>query len=198
MDTKKFIYKNLGAKGQLLEQLDDISNIKIFKPKTKIVTQGSNIDSINILISGLLVGYMYDSNGDMIVDCFCFKEGDIAVPPHDFTYPSQITIEAVEESKILQIPLSIVQTLLNDYIEAREIYDVKLMESLKIHNSVKNSMQYHLGKKTAGIDRLRWFVQTFPGLLDRVPRYYICTYIGISYVHLSRLIKQLKEESAVE
>ena len=53
MDTKKFIYKNLGAKGQLLEQLDDISNIKIFKPKTKEITQGTNIDNINILMGCL-------------------------------------------------------------------------------------------------------------------------------------------------
>lgn len=183
MEIKKLIERNLGARGELLDALSDAARIQVFKKNDMLIRQGEMVENVNIMIEGLLAGYSYSTEGKIVVDCFCFREGDIAIPPHDISLPSAINIKIIEESSFIQIPVKNLLSIIEQFSDAREIYNQKLMQALEDHNSVKYALQRYSGKELYD-----WFLKAYPGLIEKVPHKYIASFLGMSDVHFSRLV----------
>ena len=183
MELKDLIKRNIGADGKLLEALARVSRIQTYRKNEMILRQGGTIENINILIDGLLAGYSYSKEGKTVVDCFCFREGDIAIPPHDISLPSGLNIKAVKESTIVLMSVKDILRIMEEFKDAREIYNRKLMEALETHNKVKYALQRYSGKEL-----YNWFVKAYPNLIEKVPHKYIASFLGMSDVHFSRLV----------
>ncbi len=173
------------AHGALLDALEGASHVRLYRKNELVIRQGEITDNINILADGLLAGYYYNEEGKALVSCFCFKEGDIAVPPHDMSVPSQLSIKAIEDSTIVRIPVKQFKNIMDEFPEIQRIYINELTKALEKHNSAKYAMQEYSGKKL-----FEWFLMTYPQLIDMIPHKYIASFLGITPVHLSRLVNE--------
>lgn len=182
-DIRKIIERELGAQDNILDALCSISRIHEYKKNDIIIRQGMLIENINILISGILMGYSYSKEGKIVVDCFCFQEGDIAIPPHGMNIPAELNIKAIERSMVIQLPINDVANMIEKFKEASDIYSDKLMYALENHSRIKHALQGYSGK-----DLYEWFIKEYSQLIDRVPHKYIASFLGMSDVHFSRLV----------
>ena len=183
MEIKSLIEKNLGVHGELLDALSDAARLQNYTKNEMLIRQGEAVENVNILIEGILAGYSYSKEGKTVVDCFCFREGDIAIPPHDLCIPSSLNIKVIEESIVVQIPSKDLLNILEKFNDARAIYSQKLMQALEAHNYAKYALQRYSGKELYS-----WFVKAYPGLTEKVPHKYIASFLGMSDVHFSCIV----------
>jgi CRP-like cAMP-binding protein len=190
MNIHNFFKEHLGITNELLlNELTAISNISVLKNNEELVRQGNHQTDVTLLLEGLLVGYSVDSEGMELVDCFCCKCGDIAIAPHDIQKPSELTIKALADSQILQIPVSCFLEMLEKYEEVVKLYKDKLIEALENKSNIKNVLQRDKGK-----DLYMWFLNEYPGMIELIPHRYIASFLGMTEVHFSRIHRQFEME----
>ena len=96
-----------------------------------------------------------------------------SIPPYQ---PSQLMIDAIEDSIIIEVPK-----------EENKKHDVsKLLKRM----AVLQERIIMLMSATA-IERYRKFISTYPDIVQRVPQKMIASYLGITPEALSSLKKQL-------
>ena len=89
----------------------------------------------------------------------------------------------MEESTIVLMSVKDILRIMEEFKDAREIYNRKLMEALETHNKVKYALQRYSGKEL-----YNWFIKAYPNLIEKVPHKYIASFLGMSDVHFSRLV----------
>lgn len=190
MNTNHFLKEYLGVRDKsLLHELSDICQICLLKNGELLIRQGVYYERITFLIDGLLAGCSVDPAGYETVDCFYFQCGDAAIPPHDMLKSSRLSIKALEDSLLLQIPISDFVIVLKKYQEASNIYSGKLVKALESHGKIKNALQRYKGK-----DIYLCFLREYPGLIDRIPHKYIASFLGMTEVHFSRIHKAFSRQ----
>lgn len=99
--------------------------------------------------------------------------------------PSTYSIEALEDSKVIEISHPLLEKLMNQS-HAWERFVRKSVEKLYISKEQREQQLLYLSAK----DRYAAFLQKYPGLEQRLAQYQIASYIGISPVSLSRLLRK--------
>lgn len=167
MDVENFLKENVfERKGievpeALLKNLVDGAVVKALKRGDKLVNQGEKIFNVSIHVEGVIAGYTEDGEtGDNpVVDCICTKAGDIVVPPQELSAPAIMTLEALTKSRVINIPIELINYLMTKYVELGQIYVALLTEALERHHEHKEILQ------TCKTDeRLKWFNEKYPDL----------------------------------
>lgn len=177
---------------ELIQFLVANSNICHIQKGDTIHSLGDPVRHIHFLVEGLLRGYIFDVNGREITDCFAFLPGAPLVPCLDLTVQSPVcieTVEALEESTLILVPFNIISKLLKENLTVLTIYNKMLSASLKDH--WENEVM--LSRYTAA-DRYLWFLERFPGLIDRVSHQHIASFLGITPVQLSRIRRAIRDQ----
>ncbi len=104
--------------------------------------------------------------------------------------PSCISMEAVTDGEILLFPIQTVKELLETQPLFMRRYNLFLMEALKRHWEEKMLLL-----RCTAMQRYRWFLQHYPGLIDSVSNKHIASFLGMTPVTLSRIRRQLREEA---
>jgi CRP-like cAMP-binding protein len=136
--------------------------------------------------SGCLRTYTIDNKG---------KEHILQFSPEDWWtgdmsslvngVPSQLFIDAIEDSDILLFDNNSIQKL-NEYIpESAAMYQVALHKSL-----VAKNQRIVFSLSASAEERYNDFLNKYPSLVQRVPQHMIASYLGISPETLSRIRKQ--------
>ena len=170
-NTQKEIIDKLIKKGEILQHIGDISTELFF------------------LSTGLLRGFLLDSKGKEVTDCFIHAYGTPVVSSIDLGEPSLLCIEALEDSELISVPFSVVLPLVRNNLELITLYNRLLRNSLEMH--WKNKTVLIQGTAT---ERYQWFIKRYPGLLDRMSHRYVASFLGMAPVSLSRVRKQLMAE----
>ena len=97
---------------------------------------------------------------------------------------SGFTIEAMEESVVIEITDEALQKLM-DQSHHWERFVRKSVERLYIRKEERERQLLYLLAR----ERYEAFLAKYPGLENRIPQYHIASYIGISPVSLSRLLR---------
>ncbi|MGN1142332.1 MAG: Crp/Fnr family transcriptional regulator [Oliverpabstia sp.] len=180
---------------QLLHELVNTTEYKCKKKGCFIVRAGESQNEVCLMESGVARGYFLNSKGEEITDCFIFKPGSVAMAISDLKpgIPSPLAIEMLEDGYFYCIPISAVAELQKRYIEISIFYTHLLSTSLNMHWTLKRIlMQY------TATQRYQWFLQEYPGLIDRVNKKYIASYIGMTPVTVSRIRRTLKEDDGTD
>ena len=106
---------------------------------------------------------------------------------------AMLSIEALTDSEILCIPIESIRELLKENIFLLQIYNRFLANALERHWEIKNILH----KQTAK-ERYQWFLEAYPGLIDRVSNKHIASFLGMTPVTLSRLRRVLREKEHQE
>ena len=189
MDYNNFLIKDLGISDEkILQAFTKVISIKNFAKNELIVAEGEIPSNFYFNIKGIFRGYMFDQDGLEITDCFGFKAGAPITSVNRVGEPSKTNMEAVTNLTAIQLPMTDLITLIETNPELLAIYNNLLQEALDRHWRIKEA-RYRL----SATDRYKWFLETYPDLIEYVRMKDIASFLGMSPVSLSRIRKELKE-----
>ena len=125
-----------------------------------------------------------------MTDCFIYAHGAPIVSSIDLGEPNLLGIEALEDSELIAIPFSVVLPLVYSNLELVTLYNRLLSNSLKMHWKNKTALM-----QFTAAERYQWFLENYPGLIERINHRYIASFLGITPVSLSRVRRLLRYRS---
>ena len=184
---EKFPVPDHATLGKLLE----ISKSEFVPKGSIIVESGERQAQLPVLMSGIFRGFVIDADGQDITDCFVCRSGDAVVGCNGLGEPSFICIEAITDCKVLMLPMNVTLELMDEDIALLRMHNRYLQEALSRHWEEKILLH-----RCSAMQRYRWFLQNYPGMIDSVSNKHIASFLGMTPVTLSRLRRQLREEPA--
>ena len=171
---------------RLLVQLEKNADIEKFKKGEEINEHRKTDVCLRFLIQGLVKGYLVNGQGKENVACFLTKPGEIIAESILLEgTSSEIRFLALKETMVFSIPVQAMNSLHQVYREIDELYIRILSQWLHDHREIKRMLYLKTAK-----ERYEWFLQNYPGLIDRVPHSDIAAFLNITPVTLSRVRHQ--------
>ena len=164
----------------LIQELVSATEIRHLKKGEFVVRIGEVQNDVYFLETGIARGYFLDVNGKDVTDCFAFQCGTAAVSfgQLEVDVPSSMTIEMLEDGRFFCVPISVVIRLQKHL----------LIVAMKAHWELKRVLN-----SCTAVQRYQWFLEEYPGLIDRVSNKYIASFLGMTPVTLSRLRRNLRD-----
>lgn len=175
---------------ELCQKLMSMTEVLVVKKGQKIVNFGERPEKVTFLLKGIFRGYILNSEGKEITECFGFQPGDVAVSCCGLDQPSPICIQALTDCQVLCLPVSDCVEIIQTNLEMMAIYSRFLQKALQTHWEIKNAMyQYQ------ALERYQWFLRNYPNLDEQVNSRYIASFLSITPVTPSRLRRWLKGQA---
>lgn len=191
---EKFYRETLQIKEEgLVQAAVPASRILTLRVGEILIREGTIPTNLYFLLKGAMCGVLPNHNGKDVTDCIACQYGESVMPDSDFTLPASVTMEVLEDSEVLAIPLETVQNLMAKYPRLVEVYRDLVLRSAVMHRDLKIAVyQYD------ALQRYQWFLKTYPGLIDRIPHKYIASFLNMTPVTLSNVRKEVREEQRKE
>ena len=150
--------------------------------KTILLEEGKVADQLYLIRKGCLRLFFYNEGKDITFQFFF--EGDF-VASFDSMHkraPSLFGLESIEPSELAVIGREEFYSLINNNLQARQLYEEKLIDRFRAYQQlflsrIKNTPQ----------QRYEELLKEYPAIIQRVPQHYIASYLGITPVSLSRI-----------
>lgn len=172
----------INVSSDLKTELAKVATRKTIEKGETLIQIGERCDEIYFIENGLLRGYYY-LEGKEITNWFA-QEGEFATCFYSFIVQKNSfeTIQALEDTELIQISFSDLQALYKNYPETErlgriltEIYYIRLEERLL-------NIQFKSAK-----ERYSSLLENRANLLKRAPLGQIASYLGITQETLSRM-----------
>lgn len=165
------------------QKLEKMGRLKKIKKKQVLIRPGDKVENYIVTVSGLLRMFYTDDNGNEFIKAFRDKnEMAAAFGELVLGIPAKITVAAIEDTEVLEVPYKEFQRLSKEH----ECWDKLMLRMLTEHFLYKEQREYELLLLDAA-GRYESFKKFHPGLVNRVPQYQIASYLGVTPVTLSRL-----------
>lgn len=176
------------ADEDLLQLCVQASHVEKLKAGQVLFEQGAVPTQVCFMWDGVARGFLTSDAGKEITDCISFRRGESVMPESQLDLPASITVEMLVKSEIICMPMEAVCTLLACYPSLYTVYGEYLLRSAELHRELKMAIcQY------AAQQRYEWFLQAYPGLIDRIPHKYIASLLNMTTVTLSNVRRAMKE-----
>jgi len=180
-------YVNLNSDEENL--LETFWKEKILDKGDYLLRNGDTCRTDNFVVQGALKAFFINSeNGKEEILCFAIDDWWATdIESFQKQKPSIYNIQAIEETKLLQIHYNSFQEMLNLIPKLERFFRIILenyLGSLQrriILNNVYDAEQRYFE-----------FLESYPNIADKVPQYLIASYLGISAEFLSRIRKKHK------
>ena len=190
MHEGTFLRKWLNLTDKMAQQtLIHAAQIIFLEENSIVLETGETQEVVNVLVSGVIRGFLLDADGRDTTDCFVYKPGDVVMGCNPLGKPSQVSMETMSECTIMTIPLNVVMTLMDACPELLHIYNRYLAEALERHWEEKMLMN-----RCSAMERYQWFLRRYPGLIQTVSNKHIASFLGMTPVTLSRLRRKLRDK----
>ncbi len=177
----------------IIHKLTQHSELRNLRKGHLLFREGETLGKLTFLIQGLLRGFFLDAGGRDITDCFVFEPGSPATGCIALNEPATISVEALTDSLVLELPMALVLELLEEHPHLYRLYSKFLLSALRRHWEVKAAMyQYD------AMERYRWFMQAYPDLHRHVSGKHVASFLGMTQVTLSRLRRTLRETGQLQ
>jgi len=164
---------------------ESIHNTEFIKKEDFFLKIGRPCSKIGRLTKGVLRGYVLGTSGEEITTHF-FQEGDMIIGSFIPNTHASMTIQALEDAEISVANFAVVMSHVNKDPKITEIIN---HEFQKLNKGLQTRLVSLLNLNS--VEKYRLFLQEYPGLLNRIPHYYIAQYLGITPTQLSRARKQI-------
>lgn len=190
LDIEKFFRETMGVSdSQLVQRLAAISEPVYLAKGDLLVRQGERQEDFLFLVTGIFRGFYLDIQGREITDCFGFKPGTPGMSATINNAISPISIEAATECVFVRVPGAALLPLITSSPLLLKIYNEILQTAMQIHWELKIVVS-----QRPALERYQWFVQSYPGLIDRISDKHIASYLGMSPVTFSRIRRTMREQ----
>lgn len=174
---------------ELAERLAGSASLRTLKKGERLVRAGEAQTSVDFLCSGVLRGFAVDVDGHETTGCFFARPGLPAMPSARLDVASPLTLEALTSTTVASIDLEAAQELLSTSIAANQLYIRLLGIGWQLNWEVKEVLTQKKAR-----ERYLWFLETYDGLIDKVPNKHVASFLGMTPVTLSRLRGILRDE----
>ncbi|WP_306548058.1 Crp/Fnr family transcriptional regulator [Desulfobulbus sp.] len=190
-DDRGRIFRHFAPDDENFEELMKAISYRDIAPGTILLSEGEVASKLFFVVRGCLRTYFIKEDGKDITAQF-FVEDQIVASFESATTgtPSRAYIEAIENSVVGSIPLQALEGILNKSSAMREGFRRFLMERLAYY--MERCSSYILDNPEK---RYLHLLEDSPKLVDRLPKQYIASYLGITPVSLSRIRNRLKEKT---
>ncbi len=173
---------------QALEEFCTSFHLRQLKPGAAFIEAGESSRHFAFVNSGLLRLFYRHNDGRELNKSFVTENHFVGAYSAYLTdTPTRFTIEALEQTLLLEASLDRVVELSEQY-PCWEHFRRLLTEQLYIRKEQREA-EFLLDDAET---RYHLFQQRYPGLEDRIAQYHIASYIGITPVALSRIRKRTK------
>ena len=166
---------------------DSIHQTELIKKEDYFLKIGRPCLKIGRLTKGVLRGFVIGASGEEITTHF-FQEQDMIIGSFIPNTSASMSIQALEDSEISVANFEEVMSLVNKDAKITEIIN---KEFQKLNSSLQSRLVSLLN--LSSVEKYELFLKEFPGLLNRIPHYYIAQYLGITPTQLSRARKQFSQ-----
>ena len=170
----------------LAQTFQELAVCRLVPRQTHLVTPDVERSQIFFLVSGLLRGYFVHPCGGEITDCFCFRYGDsrMSFLPAERQRVEEY-VEALEDTVVISFEARVLMPYLFRDPELMNICMAR-MADIYAEQILHKRMLCH----TTAAERYRWFLDAYPGIIDRAPHRCIASFLNMTPVTLSRLRKE--------
>lgn len=180
-------YANLSQASKKVWQ--KLLRIESYKKGEHFVQLGQIPTRVGFVVGGLFSQNYISESGDTIIKYF-FPEGRFAASVGAMLArtPSAFSIVALEGTKVLSYDFSEFKKLTEQYRDIARFY----MHYMERHWIIeKEPLEISFRHDTA-VKRYRDFASAYPGLLKRLKKHQIASYLGVTPTQLSRLFSSGK------
>ena len=163
---------------------DSIHNTELIKHKDFFLKYGRPCTKIGKLSKGVMRGFVHDNDGGELTTHF-YLEGDMIIGSYIPNVNTSMTIQALTDCEISVANYSEVMSQVN---KNQEITIIITREFEKLNKQLQSRLVSLLNLNAS--EKYNLFLENYPGLLNRIPHYYIAQYLGITPTQLSRIRKQ--------
>ena len=169
---------------------DDKKNTLKVKKNQILQKPGNIVSKAYYVRSGLLRSYLIDKNGKIHIFMFA-PEGWIIsdIESHILSLPTELYIDALEDSEIVQI-----NELIPDTIISGNEPKLPIIKKLFRRIAVLQKRVILLKSATAK-QRYEHFLDTYPHIANRVPLKMIASYLGITPEALSNIRSKMRKKT---
>lgn len=141
---------------------------------------------VGFVEEGLVRYYMNESGNEKTL--YFSKEGDFVSNYQSFLprKPSDMNIQAIDDTTLMVVSFNDLQQIYSEVGEGQKFGRLALE-----YVYVSSLQQLKSFYKNSPAVRYQEFLQAYPDLVQRIPQYYIASYIGIKPQSLSRIRKRL-------
>ena len=157
--------------------------------KTVLIEEGEVSKKLFIIEKGC-IRVWFNNNGKDLTSQFFFENQSVAsIESFIKKFPSPVVVETIEPSVLWWISKNDVDTILEEIKEIPELRD-RLINMLfqRTFDYMKHFFSFI---KDSPTQRYLSLIEEKPQIVQRVPQYYIASYLGVSTVHLSRIKSKL-------
>jgi len=168
----------------LIEILKEDPNVKVKQfRKGEFLQQSGDVKASTFFVKkGLLRSYIIDSKGKEHIFMFAPEDWIIAdVEALEFNEPVQLFIDCLEDSEVIIFDKDCLFKA--DFTKDRIIKNAQLL--YRRMGKLQRRVLMLMG--SPAIDRYRYFLTTYPDLINRIPQRMIATYLGIAPQTLSTI-----------
>lgn len=170
--------------------IENLFHSKVFKKGEHLLSAGEVCRYIMFIESGL-VRYYTDNDGTEQTHYFN-REAEFVCDYMSFLpqAPSYVNIQALEDTFVYQISAEGIQQFYS------EVTNGEKFGRVAIEYVFMNVMNQIISLYTDSADnRYLKFIANYPELVQRIPQYYIASYVGVKAPSLSRIRKRLASGS---
>jgi len=159
--------------------------------KTTLLEDGDISKYIYMVSKGCLRLFVIKDDGKEVTVQFFFENQMVASMGSAFTgKPGRMYLESIEESEVIMIRLQDFRELFVKFDELKHLLIQFLQKRLLYYADLYTSFILN-----TPAERYIKLVEDNPGITERVPHYYIATYLGITPVSLSRIRSRLAKKN---
>lgn len=158
--------------------------------KTIILREGDVSENLYIILNGCLRLYFIKKDGSEITSQFFF-ENQLVSSIESFIEkkPSRRYLESLEQTAACFISAKDMRKMIDLHEDFRKWYSSYLKNRLVYYTRIHASFILDSPE-----ERYLKLIDEYPHILQRIPHYYIATYLGITPVSLSRIRARIKNK----
>ncbi|WON94987.1 MULTISPECIES: Crp/Fnr family transcriptional regulator [unclassified Sphingobacterium] len=155
--------------------------------KTLLLQEGEVCQFEGYLQKGCVRIYYLDENGFEVTLAFAVEDWWISdIASFHYHTPSSLYMETLEDSELLVLTPETKETLLLDVPKFERVFRMLVQRRLTV---LQNRLIHTMAKPAA--DRYLEFIALYPTISQRIPQYYIASYLGVSPEFVSIIRKRL-------
>ncbi|KMQ64524.1 Crp/Fnr family transcriptional regulator [Chryseobacterium angstadtii] len=165
----------------------DLLLCQAFPKKAVLLRQGEICQFEGYIHKGCVRLYCLDDKGSEVTMLFAVEDWWISdIASFHEQKPSKVYIEALEDSEIYMLNPETKEKLLQEIPKFERVFRMLVQRNLStLQNRLVNTIS-----KTAS-DRYLEFIKVYPSIPQRIPQYYIASYLGVSKEFVSTIRKRL-------
>jgi len=170
-----------------IAQFTGILTTKKVPKKTMLLNEGEICQFEGYVQKGCVRIYYLDENGFEVTLAFAVEDWWISdIASFHYHTPSSLYMETLEDSEFLMLTPDTKERLLETIPKFERVFRMLVQRRLAV---LQNRLIHTMAKPAA--DRYLEFIALYPTISQRVPQYYIASYLGVSPEFVSIIRKRL-------